>query len=268
MESYEYDIYYLFDQSVPRFEPIRSLSDAEVSSILDAEKIMYEFEYYRRRKIEVELNISDVLAVIEKHRLRVLNSDVTNQDSEFVTEIFVDVNRVVSNLISSIKIFVDHFDKRLKLKLGEGSKKYITFKAKLSLLYDTIDGYRIFINLRNFSQHVNRFPINKVSIKRDFSLTKGVALDIFVDKKQLLEDETLKAKLGSLLIHYNDFFPLEPLVIQLESVVPKIFLLFVEAESDYYTKAANELLSFVGENKGKATGLGKIVLEFGLEKFS
>ena len=104
---------YLFDDSEDIKQPIRTLSQKEVAALHHANEVLYEFQYYNRRMLEINFNYMDYQDTVSKYSnmVREINNLETNAD--LLNEIFVNVNRTFINFVSSLKVFVEHFGKHL-----------------------------------------------------------------------------------------------------------------------------------------------------------
>ncbi|MDP1383370.1 hypothetical protein Q8G31_27015 [Priestia megaterium] len=120
-----------------------------------------------------------------------------------------NVNRMLINYLSSMKMFVDHTEIKFKKHYGAKSDIFKKWKTLTSREYDEHFAYRFLYKLRNYTQHIG-FPIDSVSISH-VDRDKRVIVPYFV-RDRLLEssfdwDGRLKKDLKE---QSNDFriFPL------------------------------------------------------------
>ena len=99
----------------------------------------------------VELNHVDLNEKIQSYLVNFSN----NHKADFYEfdRIFLDINRHILNLLSSIRTFLDHTETTLKKKYGDNSEEYRLFKKEAGLAYDNSFAYRFLYKLRNYAQH-------------------------------------------------------------------------------------------------------------------
>lgn len=140
---------------------------------------------------------------------RYLEKKESNEDTDGFGGISSNVNRMLINYLSSMKMFVDHTEIKFKKSYGAKSDIFKKWKALTSTEYDKHFAYRFLYKLRNYTQHIG-FPIDSVSVHH-VDREKRVIIPYFVRDK-LLEssfdwDSRLKKDLNE---QSNDFrvFPL------------------------------------------------------------
>jgi len=254
---------YLFDHTDELPLKIRELLQDEVKTLKRANDVVFEFQYYFRRMLEIDLNYNEYQSTIEKH------SEVISKSLNFeylMNETFVDVNRAFLNFVSSLKIFVEYQEKRLKNKYGKDSKNYVSFKALLNSLYDNYFSYRLLINIRDYGIH-NNYPLDHFT--RESVLVQEPdkfdhELIIEFDRDKLLGDEKISKKLGVELAKYNNRFPVKNVMLEIQKPIKEIFDEFIKAEKQYFIDHANSLMRYVNENKRSTnTSYGTIAHAYG-----
>jgi hypothetical protein len=96
----------------------------------------------------VELNYGDLETKLNSYLTKSPQLDFYEFDY-----LFVDLNRLILNLLSSIRTYLDHTETRLKREYGVTSDEWLLFKQKTSHAYDKYFEYRFLYKLRNYSQH-------------------------------------------------------------------------------------------------------------------
>jgi len=77
--------------------------------------------------------------------------------------ITLQLNRLISNYLSSIRLFLDHSEYALHQKYGKNSLQLKEFKKTCSNVYDNNFSYRFLSKLRNYVQHCG-MPIGHINI--------------------------------------------------------------------------------------------------------
>lgn len=96
----------------------------------------------------VELNYADLETKLNSYLTKSPQLDFYEFDN-----LFVDLNRLILNLLSSIRTYLDHTETRLKREYGVSSEEWLLFKQQTSYAYDNYFEYRFLYKLRNYSQH-------------------------------------------------------------------------------------------------------------------
>jgi hypothetical protein len=99
--------------------------------------------------------------------------------------LFVDMNRLILNLLSSIRTYLDHTETRLKRDYGE--EEYLLFKEETSKAYDNSLEYRFLYKLRNYAQHCG-LPAGSAEVTsfQDENLIWRDKMNVFFVRDQLI----------------------------------------------------------------------------------
>jgi hypothetical protein len=108
----------------------------------------------------VEMNAKEVNMVVDKY---VEMYESSKGSMTFMSDIMLDVNRLVLNYLSSIRTYLDHTETRLKREYGDNSEEYLKFKDLTSAAYDENFSYRFLYKLRNYAQHCG-LPTGSISL--------------------------------------------------------------------------------------------------------
>lgn len=65
----------------------------------------------------------------------------------------LDINRVLLNLLASVRMYLDHTETSIKRRHGDTSQNWNNFKQACSSAYDGLFSYRFLYKLRNYAQH-------------------------------------------------------------------------------------------------------------------
>jgi hypothetical protein len=143
---------------------------------------------------------------------------------EDYNDVYLNVNRLLLNYLSSVRTFIDHADTFFKRKFGGESKEYIEFKKILSAFYDNSFAYRFFYKLRNYTQHVG-LPVHTIDFKTDFNhenkSVKG-SLKISFNRDKLLTDFDGWGKIRKELETQENEFDIVPLLYEMTHNIKEI----------------------------------------------
>lgn len=256
------DNFYLFDDTNNQKGPIKLLTNMEASSYELANAVMFEFQYYNRRFKEIYLNLEEFEKTIVKYSKQIEKIDQPNIVNELMNLIFVDINRTFINFITSLKVFIEHVEKRLNKKYGKSSEQFNSFKQLTHNLYDNYFAYRFLLNLRDYSIH-DSYPIN--NFNKDTELVQKTfqyksKLHFQFNRDVILENEKMRKKMGNELSRYNDLFPVKNILDGIHEPIRKLFDNFVIIEEKYFVKQAYIINNVFKENVNcKIMSFGKLV---------
>jgi hypothetical protein len=166
------------------FKEIRSLSQSEFEKYSDyIVKLILLKNDENLFKI-VELNYADFISKIEHITNQLIENDLITEDQQYL---HLEVNRLILNLLSSIRTYLDHTETRLKREYGLASEEYKIFKTETSRTYDENFAYRFLYKLRNYSQHCG-LPAGLLEVS-SFSENE---LPKYILKLSLLRDDLLQ----------------------------------------------------------------------------
>lgn len=125
-----------------------------VSIVIDANQSLdlFKLVYYNFNDYEQALN-------------QFFKQFVQNQGMDWnkMDGITLQLNRLISNYLSSIRLFLDHSEYALHQKYGKNSLQLKEFKKTCSNVYDNNFSYRFLSKLRNYVQHCG-MPIGHINI--------------------------------------------------------------------------------------------------------
>ena len=96
----------------------------------------------------IVLNFNDFIA-----RTNLSIKDINNSDMLEMSNFYLDINRYILNVLSSIRTFLDHTETRLKKDFGKNHMITNKFNELVKKAYDENFSYRFLYKLRNYSQH-------------------------------------------------------------------------------------------------------------------
>lgn len=132
----------------------------------------------------VELNYDDLINKIQSATDELAQGINNTSEQQYL---HLEINRLILNLLSSIRTYLDHTETRFKREYGIESAEFNIFKTATSKAYDENFSYRFLYKLRNYSQHCG-LPAG--SLKAHSFSENGVSK--YVLELSLLRDELLK----------------------------------------------------------------------------
>lgn len=135
----------------------------------------------------VELNYIDLKTNLDTYIINF--SKRTKEDFFEFDQLFLNVNRLILNFLSTARTFLDHTETRLKRKYGANSEELKKFETSTSEAYDNNFAYRFLYKLRNFSQHCG-LPTGSITINSSAD-KKGETINnltLFLVRNDLLSE--------------------------------------------------------------------------------
>jgi hypothetical protein len=196
----------------------------------------------------VELNYQEIKLKIADYTLKVKADP--NAGFDEIDEIYIDVNRLLLNLLSTIRTFLDHKGTSLKRKFGKDSEEYRHFEKETNIAYDNNFEYRFISKLRNYAQHCG-LPAGPPEIKSYADENFGVQNDfnIYFEKNKLLDDfDWGKAKID--LESQTDRFEVLPIVEKVYNLLSSINKSINDRIIENYKKEGMHLISLMNQTSG------------------
>ncbi len=185
-----------------KIELIANISEADYGELFANEKSFFNYLSISNLYRVSKLNSDELLQSILDLEKRLIENKVLimNDDSEKL-----NTNRHLLNYLFSFRTYIDHLETFIKREYGKQSNEAKGFKALTAKIHDENLAYRLFYNLRNYSQHcglpIDIFEIqpsisdNIYSVKLKIEFDGKKLLESFADwrfaKKDLIENDTL-----------------------------------------------------------------------------
>jgi hypothetical protein len=230
-------VFYISDRNQEIPSVLEEITTMNAEEILNAGHILHEFEYFQRRKEEIELNLNDFLRTISRYE-KFFKEEKENRKKinfDYKRKAFVDINRALINYISSFKSFVEHISNELTKYYTKDSDQYKEFTTLTRELYDNNFCYKLLIRLRDFAVHSN-YPIQAVHFVREHDGLRGYNYIVNVQfrKSFFLKNKALKQKIGKELNGYDELFDVIPFVNDLMPLINNLFVKFINLHKDYF----------------------------------
>ena len=135
----------------------------------------------------------------EIHRLNLESITTKTITAGMLLDGIRDVNRVLMNLMSAQRTYVDHVPQHLNDICGANSVEAEGFKTKTSEEFDSCLGYKVTTGLRNHAQH-SGFPVHFLSLESKWREEEHPRICDHLVRAQFLRDDIVgNMKVGALV---------------------------------------------------------------------
>jgi hypothetical protein len=242
-------VYSLATFDTPTITGVRTLSEEEFFSYSNQIGLLEKFSHDEQLYRLVELNHSD----LKEKAMDYLNQYTVNPRMDFTefTNQYLDLNRLILNLLSSIRTYLDHSETRLKRSYGNNSDEFLYFKKLTSEAFDSDFAYRFLSKLRNYSQHCG-LPSGSISIHSD---AEGDKLTLYLVRDSLLKQfDSWGAIVKPELEKQDEKFDILPLIESKVLLLKSINLQVNEMLLKKLNIEGQNLLSLILETQEKSAG--------------
>jgi hypothetical protein len=209
-----------------KIEMYQDLTEQEFNELQSALSKIEELHSIRRLRDFVTVNDEEIMTMLNVSLNDLVNkasfwADVKRKDIE---EVFLNINRLLLNYLSSVKTFIDHTSTFLNRKFGKQSEELIRFKTMLSAFFDHSFAYRFLSKLRDYAQHVD-LPLDEISFKSNRAQeTNQIVgeLTVAFNRDSLLNTFQKWGPVKSDLEQMDDFFNFTPLLFQMTQIIIEI----------------------------------------------
>lgn len=193
---------------------------------------------------------------------RLVDSDLSW--SSFIEAIGI-LNRILANILSSCRMYVDHVPHQLNSLYGKKSEEAQRFKDATSAEYDSTFGYRVMYALRNYVQH-NGLPVHKVSFGGGWEdplnpkYCRNTA-DAYISVERLEQEPTFKTEILAELKSLGDTVDIKVLVRQNHSAFGRLHAYvrgLVKEDTARWDSVIYEALELFTERFDSAEGLNAV----------
>lgn len=238
--------YYLVQSNDKGVLALRELPESEYKVANDASYWLHSYHYHKRREKEVMLNLDNFFERYSYYETNGLKQNY-KEKHEFFVLAYVDLNRVLTNFLSSFRLFVDNLESFFKKSHGPLSDEYLSFKRTVQHEFNSKFAYRLMYSLRNYSQHKG-FPIKSVGMDNNVDRYTREVTSVFTvnfDKDQLLSDDPGNFRhLKHDFALYNRLFPVLPQVTKIRESLALISNAITNTEKTRMIEMSNKLLKY------------------------
>jgi len=243
-------VYSLSTMDMPNITSIRNLSKDEFDEISQSIRELEKFSQESALYNIIELNFQDLEDKLELY-LNQYGIDSIIGFNQYTSK-FLDLNRIILNMLSSIRTYLDHTETRLKKRFGVESDEYEFFKKLTSECYDKYFSYRFLSKLRNYSQHCG-LPAGNISLKDDIY---GRDIKISFNRDSLLSDyDSWGLIVKPELEAQNEEFDIIPLLNEKASLLKKINEKLNLKLIEKLNSTALNLLKLIDETQQRGKGI-------------
>ncbi|NVK07490.1 MAG: hypothetical protein HWD89_00435 [Tenacibaculum sp.] len=240
-----------------KFETIKNISQETFDKIqVDSEILKTAYTQFVIFK-NVQINGTEYSEFLDKiSDLHIGTVDIKIAHSQ---ELLFQANRVILNLLSSFKFFIDNGEAHLKRKYGKDSEVAKEFRKLTSTEFDNVFAYRFLIKLRNYSLHLG-FPLQGLELKAEKNIETPIkttgSLQLSIDIDLIKKEKSLLGK-----IVYDDIKNLEedidlkPLIAELSSSILKIQKFIFTKQKEEIENAISNLETYAGKYKTKTNDI-------------
>jgi hypothetical protein len=194
---------------------VRDLSESEAALVDRDLDSLFAFDRHRQIISVVELNEHDLLEIIGKCAKKMPHG-LMQPSTTASNDMFIEVNKGVLNLLSSLKTFLEFADTYLKRKYGDQSEQALSFKKEQSAKFDNNFSYRFCYKLRNYAQHcglpvsgleTNTTHLSSTEMVSNFTLTlyRDQLLSAFTWGRHVALDLKRLPEVFDLKVHLDSF---------------------------------------------------------------
>ncbi|MBI5402903.1 MAG: hypothetical protein HY959_05855 [Ignavibacteriae bacterium] len=195
----------------------------------------------------VELNYREFKSTVKNYLDKFIDNP-TADFSEFEF-LFLDLNRLILNFLSSVRTYLDHTETRFKREFGAKSDEILLFKKETGEAYDNYFSYRFLYKLRNFSQHCG-LPSGSLKINSEAG-DKGktiCTLTIFLVRDDLTSKyDSWGEKVTEDLNKKEETFDIVPLIDEKFELLEKLNTKINAPNYSKHIEYGNKLLSLLLE---------------------
>ena len=236
----------------PNINSVRRLTPEQYNEYTEYIGILRAYSTDQRLFRLVEMNYDDLKKRVE-HYNRLYVKDEQKMDFIEIELIYLDINRLILNLLSSVRTYLDHTETRLKRKYGNLSEQYKLFQTTTATAFDNFFAYRFLYKVRNYAQHCG-LPSGSVEINSsgDAEGKTVNTMNIYFVRDHLLNVYDSWGPVKDELSKMDDQFDVLPLIEEKFKLIGEINKTIATKELDEHKTAAHVLVNLIFETE--ATG--------------
>ncbi len=235
-----------------KLETIKNISQKSFDELIsDSELIKNSYNQFVIFKY-LQLNINEYSNHLEK--ISNLQNAIVNIKKVTSPELLLETNKIVLNLLTSFKFFLDNADSYLKRKYGKNSIIVTEFIQLTRKIHGESFAYRFLSKLRNYSIHLG-FPFQGLEFKTEYNKDNPEKM---IGSLQLLIDIDLikkeKSLFGSVHKEFSDLdedIDIKPLIKDLSISILEIQEYIYNVQKEEIENSIENIDTFCGEYKTK-----------------
>lgn len=211
---------------------------------------MLDFLFDQQLYHFVRLNYYEYVNLLKRY----LQEYTENPRTINMRVMYFSINRHIFNYLSSIRMFLDHNEYKLKKRYGSDSLRVERFKKTCSQVYDTSFSYRFLYKLRDYAQHCGMPLGNLELVAKEASLApRGIhrSLSVQFDRDALLRKfGKWGSQLGKEIQKLPRYFEVSPHISEVMKCLEKIYLTLIEDDFPQLLQAAEYISQLIAPTKG------------------
>ena len=201
---------------ISEFQEVRPITSSEYDKFKNSVSTLSLIKNYLNLFQGVILNFQDYISALNNHFQEFHENE--NFHTETIMNSTLNLNRLLNNYLSSVRLFLDHMEYDLKKRHGNESEIVFDFKSLCSDIYDKNFSYRFIYHLRNYVQHCG-MPIGHISFKskvddHDRNRSNKV-LELKFNRDELLREHNWKKDLKSEIEILPSKFDINPHIVDM-----------------------------------------------------
>ncbi len=192
-------------------------------------------------------NFKEYQVTLDHYLKQYAETPVINPD--LMDEMILQLNRLISNYLCSVKLLLDHSTYDLITEYGKKSQYVNDFQDICSEAYDTSFSYRFLSKLRNYVQHCG-MPIGHLNLQSSVDEIdphkSNVKLELKFNRDDLLNKFNWK-KLTNEIQNLPPDFDINPHINNMNEWIGKIIFSLIQNELPNAVKASNYLQKLIEE---------------------
>jgi len=219
-------LYDNFPEGEIKVELLDTVSIQQFELFEHAISTLEELNSVRRLRDFVELNDEELIEMLNSSLQELLEKSVswTGVKRKDTEQVFLNLNRLLLNYLSSIRTFIDHSNAFIVKKFGENSEQHLELKSIFSFFYDNSFAYRFFYKLRNYSQHIG-IPVDSLSFTTNYDREENKIygnLSVKFDRNKLLKNYNSWGTVKHDLVELDEKFDVTPLIFEMTHNIKEI----------------------------------------------
>lgn len=235
-----------------KLETIRIISESSFESLQEdckrlneSHKQLVVFKY-------LQLNINDYSNFIKKtSKLPVAQLDIRTITN---SSLLLETNKLILNLLSSFKFFLDNAETFLKRKYGKNSEIVNDYLILLSKHYDNSFAYRFLSKLRDYSIHIG-FPLQGLSFQaeknEEFPEKMIGEIQLLIDIELIKKEKSTFRGIHKEIMKIEDNVDIRPLIYDLSKSILNIQKYVYSVQKIEIEEVIENIETFVGDYKTK-----------------
>lgn len=233
------------------FNDIKEITSDTFNSIVNDIKVVNEYNKHFLNYIYFQQNLLE----FDEYCKTLKNIHVTTIDLNKIvtTNDYINANRIVFNMLTSYKFFIDSTDRHIKRRFGKESEEIKRFGILTHKFFDDYFSYRFLGKLRDYTVHsgfpINLIPFNAIADYINPERMVGSMRLVVVREEILKEKSYLKAMVTKDISEMTEDIDVIPLIYELGQLIFKIEKYIYSLHQVYLEESISNLKMFAQKFK-------------------